>query len=343
MPYAFSGVTGVRAMLVAFRHLGLDGDAIARAAGMSFAALADADRLVPAGMLYRMWTLASEAWGRPGLGLAAGRAVPAGAYEVLDYLLASASTLGEGMTDFARYFAVATRTARYDIYPDALGMACEMVWQIPPAGVMFEVRDYSLATVAGRVRATSGCVPVRVEITGAPMGTQAEYDEALGAPTALSATRNALVFGAAAWHAAQPRRDAWLHQTLRRHADTLLERHTATTGAGMAERVRAEVLQRVRIGVPAVEEVARGLGLGVRTLQRQLRLEGVSFADLVDAVRSNLAREYLADERVSIAEMSYLLGFSEPSAFSRAFRRWTGQSPQSFRAATGGQSVPPSA
>jgi len=331
--YSLVGAVGVRAMLTAMADLGLDTAAIQSAAGFSPEELADADGLVPAAGFYRMWNAASEAWGRPGLGLATGRSVPAGAYEVLDYLLLTGSTLGEGMTDFARYFAVTTRTVRYDISHDPLGIACEMVWHIPPAGVMFEVRDYSLATVAGRIRAASGCVPVRVEVAGTPNGTPAEYAAVLGAPTVLRAGRNALIFDQESWHAPQPRRDAWLHRTLRRHADALLERHEAQMRRGMAERVRGEVLRRIRVGPPAVEEVARGLGVSVRTLQRQLRLEDTSFGDLVDAVRGNLAREYLADRGVNIAEIAYLLGFSEASALSRAFRRWTGQSPQAFRAA----------
>ncbi len=86
------------------------------------------------------------------------------------------------------------------------------------------------------------------------------------------------------------------------------------------------------MGLLPLDQVARNLGLGVRTLQRQLRSEGIGFAALVDEVRGTLAREYLQDRRLSVGEIAYLLGFSEPSAFSRAFRRWTGRSPQSLRA-----------
>ena len=68
-----------------------------------------------------------------------------------------------------------------------------------------------------------------------------------------------------------------------------------------------------------------------RTLQRRLREEGVGYAALVEEMRAKFAAEYLNDPSLSISEISYLLGFSEPSAFSRAFRRWTGKSPQTFR------------
>jgi AraC-like DNA-binding protein len=94
-----------------------------------------------------------------------------------------------------------------------------------------------------------------------------------------------------------------------------------------------ELLRKPEIGLASIEQVARELGMSVRTLQRRLRLEGVSFEEIGDDIRTTLAKSYLRDSGMSISEVSYLLGFSEPSAFSRAFRNWTGTSPQDFRRA----------
>ena len=80
-------------------------------------------------------------------------------------------------------------------------------------------------------------------------------------------------------------------------------------------------------------QLARRLGLGERTLQRRLQRDGTSFAALLDEIRAQLARSYLGDPRLAIFEVAYLLGYSEPSAFNRAFRRWTGQSPRRWRRA----------
>jgi AraC-like DNA-binding protein len=113
---------------------------------------------------------------------------------------------------------------------------------------------------------------------------------AAGAPATLHAKRNALIFSSDTWAAPQRRRDADLNKTLCRHAQPLL----------------------------------------TRTFQRRLRLKGVSFDDLPEELRARLAREYLAGRKLNISEASCLLGFSEPSAFSWAFKRWTGVSPQAF-------------
>jgi AraC-like DNA-binding protein len=114
------------------------------------------------------------------------------------------------------------------------------------------------------------------------------------------------------------------------HAELLLERLSGADD-DVVERVRGELLKAARVGMPGVADVARALGVGVRTLQRQLRAQGTNFGMLSDEVRVCLARQYLGDRVLTIAEIAYLLGFSEPSAFTRAFRRWTGTSPQRFR------------
>jgi AraC-like DNA-binding protein len=323
--------TGARAMLDAFARLGLDACRIEREAGLASSELADPDRHLPAAKVYTMWEVADRLWKRPGLGLFAGHAVPIGAYEVLDYLLLASDTLGDGLTAFASYFAVATHTARYEITQEGELFACEMVWLITPAGVMFHLRDYSLSALIHRAFEASGHRPMHVELAGPPLAPVSEYDKVFGVPTTLRADRSAMVFSFGAWQAPQLHRDEFLQRTLRRHAEHLLSRSAAASGQTVGRRVRAELLRRVRVGLPPIEEVARTLGVGPRTLQRQLKEEGLCYATLAEEVRARLAGEYLNDPALTISEIAYLLGFSEPSAFSRAFRRWTGRSPQAFR------------
>ncbi len=71
----------------------------------------------------------------------------------------------------------------------------------------------------------------------------------------------------------------------------------------------------------------------LRTLQRKLSEENTSYKELLDETRRELANQYLRQATLSVSEVTYLLGFSEPSNFSRAFKRWTGRTPSEFRAA----------
>ena len=92
------------------------------------------------------------------------------------------------------------------------------------------------------------------------------------------------------------------------------------------------ILLETRIGVPCLEETARRLHVTPRTLHRRLVAEGSSFRELVAARRLKSAVEQLTLGEASIEEVSYLLGYTDPANFRRAFRRWTGRSPSSFRA-----------
>src|SRR5690606_14304302 len=79
------------------------------------------------------------------------------------------------------------------------------------------------------------------------------------------------------------------------------------------------------------EDVARALNVSVRTLQRKLEDTGVTFRQISDSTRSQLAKEYLGDSKVGIAEVAFLLGYGDQSSFNRAFRRWTNETPGGWR------------
>jgi AraC-like DNA-binding protein len=84
-------------------------------------------------------------------------------------------------------------------------------------------------------------------------------------------------------------------------------------------------------GEVRIDQVARALGYSRQTLYRRLKAEGITFAELLDGLRHRLALRWLRDDRLSVKEVAYRLGFSDPAAFSRAFKRWTGQSPSAIR------------
>lgn len=95
--------------------------------------------------------------------------------------------------------------------------------------------------------------------------------------------------------------------------------------------IRGAITRELRAGEPSLEKVAKRAGMSARTLQRRLRGRGVSFKKLLDDVRRSLALQYVDDHSRSISEITFLLGFSSVGAFSRAFRRWTGEAPTRYR------------
>lgn len=115
--------------------------------------------------------------------------------------------------------------------------------------------------------------------------------------------------------------------------DSHLERELAglTDDQGLERRVRIQVSQALSEGVPSLPAVAVRLGMSARTLQRRLAERGLAYNDLVEAARRELAERLLSRSPYSLAEIAFLTGYAEQSTFSRAFKRWSGQTPAEFR------------
>ena len=99
----------------------------------------------------------------------------------------------------------------------------------------------------------------------------------------------------------------------------------------IVNRVRSRLIERLPQGQVGEEQIASGLHLSSRSLQRKLREQGVSFKQLLDSTRRELARQYVRNSQHSLIEIAFLLGFSEPGNFTRAFKRWYGVSPSQYR------------
>ncbi len=152
----------------------------------------------------------------------------------------------------------------------------------------------------------------------------APYEEiAAGASLRFDAPWMRVAMDAAAMRWPMPAGDEILHAYFVAQAAS---RHHLHAESSVSERARSHLWRALVGGAPSVAEVARSMGMSSRTLQRHLRSDGVTYAGLLDRVRHALALEHLESE-VSVAELSWLLGFSEPRALHRAFKRWTGTTP----------------
>jgi AraC-like DNA-binding protein len=118
---------------------------------------------------------------------------------------------------------------------------------------------------------------------------------------------------------------------LARHNEEILERQLAQQDNSIKNRARALLTGQLPQGEPSAELLAKSLNLSLRSLQRKLAAEGTSYEDLLSDTRCALALGYIRDPHYSISEVAYLLGFSDTSSFTRAFRRWTGQTPSAYR------------
>jgi AraC-like DNA-binding protein len=169
-----------------------------------------------------------------------------------------------------------------------------------------------------------------VHVTHAAPAYRAEYDRIFQVPVTFESDKNALLMADGSWMnqrlAQAPR---YVFGVLSAHADALLkELETSKTIRGRVESLLLPVLHTGDVGM---DKIASRMGLSRQTLFRKLKAEGASFEQVLDELRHRLALDYLSGRKVSVNETAYLTGFSEPAAFSRAFKRWTGTSPRDAR------------
>jgi AraC-like DNA-binding protein len=155
------------------------------------------------------------------------------------------------------------------------------------------------------------------------------FARVLGCEVNGEATWNGLIVPIASWRLPLRRRDSLLRRLLETQADQILER--LPQRSGVAEQVQRTLAADLSAEATRIDIFARQLAMSGRTLQRRLTDEGVSFQQLLDAARKEAAGRYLVESTLAIGEVAYLVGYSEPAPFHRAFKRWYRMTPETFR------------
>jgi AraC-like DNA-binding protein len=222
-----------------------------------------------------------------------------------------------------------------EIQPEGDRFAVHLVWTIPEGSSSPRSTEGAAARLLRIVRAATGrrLPEWEVQFRHGPACDTRLAERLIDARIEWSADRDALV-GESRWLAlpvvgADPQLLALLQQLAER---VLGERRSEGDLVARLERLLVAKAQQGRLGA---ETVACELGMSTRTLSRRLAGLGTNFDGVVDGIRSRLAQGYLAHREFTLKEVAYLLGFSEPAAFSHAFKRWTGVTPSAWRRGLG--------
>lgn len=318
------------AVLRAGLAAGLDTEAALARAGLEAADIANPDTRFPVRREIALFEAFAEESGDPAFALRAARNVDVGDFDVLEYVARSAATIGEAMEGAVRYMRLIHDAALIGLEVD--GDTARLTHRYRDGQRPHRhAADYTLAVVVVLVSGLLGrpFQPREVWFQHPAPDDDSAFRELFRAPLRFAQPISAVVFDRADLAARVVSADASLHRILRRHADELLERMPAAEDVVL--RCREEISTRTMGGDTSLEAVARAMGMSGRTLQRRLRDEGVAYKELVSELRAELATALLREPKMSVAEVGYLLGYSQPSAFHRAFRSWTGRSPASVR------------
>jgi AraC-like DNA-binding protein len=292
--------------------------------------LLDPDATVPMSACVGLLAEGVRATGDDNLGLHVAEHAELGSFDVHFYAMVSSPTLGAAFERVCRYQRLIHETSQVRL--ETSGDRALLSHRLP-GGIAAPRQTAELLLAswvrAGRVATRTRWSPAEVRFAHRAPRDSREHERFFGAPLRFATGENALVLPAALLDLPCRRTDPSLLSLLDRYA---ADRLGVPRAATFADRARAALSEELQAGNVTAQSVAARLGVSVRTLHRFLAAEGTSYRRLLDQLRLDIAERHLIDDRMSVAEVAFLVGFSEISAFHRAFKRWTGRTPVTFRA-----------
>lgn len=271
----------------------------------------------------------------PFFGLHLGERIKPGHLGILGFTMMSCATLGEALERSSRYSSVVM-----DVYRNEMLLRdgeCVRYWRsrlVDRASVDRLQDEIRMAAWVTLVRWGTGhreFAPNWVTFQHARPADAGEYARVFRCPVHFDAEDSALAFPQALLDLPLPQANPTVRRTLDALCERLLQQHGKHTEPAWMGAVRSAVLGAFERGGPELHGVARAVGMEAEELGELLARCGLSFRGLVNALRRDLALAYMTDPSLSLADITFLLGFSEQSAFQRAFKRWTDQTPGEYR------------
>ena len=317
------------------RAKGADSARLAALTGFDADRLADPDVRIPLAQEEALWNAAAELTADEHFGLHAAQAIRPGAFDVLDYAVRTAATLRDALENLVRYNRLVHDTAVFTLTDRRTDSVLEHRFVAPGLVPCRHAAEFTLAAVVqiGNQIVAQPLRPTAVSFMHPTPRSLLVHEQVFGVRPRFDAPASSLVFARSALACEVIGADPGLARIVTAHADALLR--SSALAPTWTDKVRHRLAEDFARGTASLGVIARHLAVSERSLQRRLADEGVRFADLVDAVRRELAMRYIADPELALGEVAYLLGFAEPSPFHRAFRRWTGSTPAATRRAAG--------
>lgn len=318
-------------MVMGLRVLNVDVDRVLEQVGLAQDAIRDPETRIGPEQALKLISAAIEATGDENLGLRLSQLYEPGAFGVLDFLGQSAKNLREAIEVLLRYERIHQNGMRTSLEIND-GVACikqVMLHPYPMPRAVSENSIGNLVVIASKLTGLDFKPDETWFAHDAPADTSM-HESLFRSPIRWNAPHDALFFAASCLDAPLLKTNPALASVLHGHAKTLLAR--LSVAGSVADRVRERIVAGLPRAEVSLDRVARELEMSSRTLQRRLHEEGTSHEALLDELRHRLSLEYLEKPHLGSEDVALLLGFSDSRAFRRAFKRWTGLSPGSFRA-----------
>jgi AraC-like DNA-binding protein len=312
----------------ALEHAGIDSRRVFAAAGIEGMLDNDPMRRLPLSTITRLYQVCVEVTGDPYFGLTVARFIQAPTLHALGFGLLASSTLMDFCTRVQRYFRLVSQSAVIEIEHrgDSVYFASTPVPEVCP-----QTQDAWIGLMLRMIRLLyrDDFRPLAVEFAHpVPDGGDGPYVAFFGAPASFDCKAAALILAAADMEV--PLEGA--SPELARFNDNLAVEYIAKLDrADVVANTRAHIIELLPGGECSKTRVANAIGMSTSALQQRLTERGTSFHELLNEIRREMACSYLQRSGVSVTEITFLLGFTDVSNFTRAFKRWTGMSPTKYR------------
>lgn len=321
----------IRTILALLTHAGVDVDAFLRDLSMDRSKVEHSNDRITIAVYDRVQEKAMEVLQDPALGLHMGERTSPSALGLLGHLLISAPTILDSFRLFFKYHRLVS-----DAEPSELsieGDYATLTYDFPRSTpVCNRIRaEFGLVQVGNLGRSMLGTelTPIEVRFEHPATDYLAEYERVFAAPVVFEQPRTQIVFPVEILRRSLVHADATMHALLMEEADRQLKK--LSNKKTIADEVEQFLLHGLEQDKPTINKVADHFGINERTLRRKLESQETSFSELLSKVQCKYAKSLLLDTSVPVESIAERLRFSEPSAFYRAFKRWTGLTPAEYR------------
>lgn len=332
-PHITVRVAALHGLADIVRAAGVDFDALVRRQGIDPTMLNEPDNRLTFRQLVQLLDSSAQATGDDCLGLHLGAAQSIHIAGILGYAVQTSADAQSQLASAARYFALHQDASTLELTVEGDVVTLRYTILDPHVTLHRQDAEATLALCLNQSRFNTGqhWAPSSVHFEHpAPLpSSEREIRRFFGCSVYFSEPFDGMRFPTSFLGTPNRTADASLHQILTRYAEECLARHADS--ATITGRTRTLIAAGLSNGHASIEEVARRMAMTPRTLQRHLSDEGRQFSELLDDTRRDLAAQYLRGARITLTDAAFLVGYSDLTAFHRAFRRWFGQTPLEFQ------------
>jgi AraC-like DNA-binding protein len=327
----YSTLGSVAALIAqTLRNYNCDPAPLFRTAGIDLSRISDDGTRYPVARMQQLWQLAVESTGDPCFGFVAGEQLQPAALHGLGFSWLASDTLRDALNRLIRFSRLLSTAANIQLKDTADGALLELQ---PPSGndsFVPAALDAGLTGFLHMCRLTAGAQinPSQVTLNRPRPVCDEKIEAFFRCPVYYDASHYSLCFSEQLIDAplinANP-------ELARINDQAVIDYLARFDRDSITMQVRSRIIERLHDGTPNQEIIAESMHVSLRSLQRRLNKEETNFKTLLETTRQELALHYIRETHRTLGEITYLLGFSEPSNFTRAFKRWTGKTPAEYR------------